>query len=431
MGLPQVSSSETSEVGTAPLRTFVYSVSQFRDVSTSDLDGICIGDLSPNCQDLRCYSLGDFQWETSSGILKSPNGIERGLLEATPDILVAKVHSGESADTSISVTRRNVHPPVSRIVDFNYDKKDVIIDGLDDTQSYYHSTSANTTPEEAESSGSHVRKRLLSPLNEVLLREHFNVDSIDIGSQDFLSSFNSGKHKCGISSAHETKRPNLSIKSHSTMPIWSVNNCSESNENLYKYSKTTSIFFTDGPVLEDKELIQFSYQPSLGTDPSPDPGEVGGHLWAKLVSTKEPVSSPLSPSPLGPKFCNQVESTVRSSSKNEDTKKVAHSLNGSVSGILSSEDEEFRITGISGEDTEILRREAQSSALETKNGRRWPFYRNSRTGIHYRKIGNLSGFPIRRSLIGSFEESLLSGRLSSGKLSQVYLWLLSLGWFLM
>ncbi|EYU31858.1 hypothetical protein ABFS82_06G002700 [Erythranthe guttata] len=422
MGLPQVSSSETSEVGPAPLRTHVYSVPQFVDVSTYNLDGICAEDVSRNCGDSICYSLGDFQWQTSTGISKSPDGFEKSLLDATPNILVANVHCGESVDSSTSETRRYIQPPVSRIIGFNYDKGDMVSDGLNGEPSHYHSSSASITLKEAEPSGLHVRKRLLSPLNKLLLPEQFNGDPLDIDSHNFLNGCPSSKQACGISSIQETKRANLSCKSHSTMPIWSVSNCSELNEKLHKYSKRTSIFFTDGPVLEDKGLVQFSHQPSpgAGSDPFFAPSEVSCHSGAKSVPSKKTVSSPLSLSPLGPKFYERVEPSVRRSSKEEELwKKAAHSLDERFSGVIfPSEDEEFRITRISCEETNILQAEVQSSSSLTKFGTKWPFSQNPRTAINSKKNANLRGFCTRRSLVGSFEESLLSGRLSSGKFNQ-------------
>ncbi|KAI3457793.1 hypothetical protein Pfo_014456 [Paulownia fortunei] len=420
MGLPQVLSSETSEGATGPLSTYVYSVPQFGGVSTCNLDGMCAGAVNRTCGDSRCYSLGDFQWKTSMGFSKSPDGFEKRFLDATPNILVAKVPFEETADSSTPETRRNVQPPISRIVGFNYDGKDVFSDGLDGAPSYYHSASANITLKEAEPSGSYVRKRMLSPLNKMLLPEQFNGDSLDIGSRNFSKTCDSSKDTNGISSAPDNKKANVGSKNHRTMPIWSVSNCSELNDKLYKYSKTTSLFFTDGPVFEEKELIPSSYLPSRGTDPLFGSGEVGCHSGAKSIPTKEPFSSPLSLSPLGPKLYEQVEPAVRgrSSKKEEILKKAAHSLDESLSGVIfSSEEEEFRITRIPCEDIDILQREAQSSSSETKTVTKWPSCQNPRIG-NYKKIGKILRFPLRRSLVGSFEESLLSGRLSSGKFSQ-------------
>ncbi|KAK4392837.1 hypothetical protein Sango_1754500 [Sesamum angolense] len=415
MGLPQVSSSETSDGGTRPLSTYAYSVAQFGGASRCDLEGMYVGAVNQTWPDSRCYSLGDFQWRTSVRLPTSPDVSEKGFLEATPNIHVAKVPSEERVDSSTPETRRNIQPPVSRIVGFNYEKKDVLSDALDGAPSYSHSASVHIKLKEAEPSGSHARKRMLSPLNKILFPEQFNGDSLDICSRNFTISCHSSKDTCGISLAQDNKKANVGSKNHATMPIWSVTNCSELNDKLYKYNKTTSIVFTDGPVLEGKEIVPFSYLPSLGTDPLSGSDEPGCGSGFKSITKKETVLSPLSVSPLGSIFYEQVKPAFRgkNNKKEEILKEAAHCLNENISGVIfSSEDEEFRISRVSCEDIDVLQKEAQLSC-STK----WPFCH--RTGINYNTFGrNLRGLSVRRSLVGSFEESLLSGRLSSGKFSQ-------------
>ncbi|KAH6811331.1 hypothetical protein C2S51_025093 [Perilla frutescens var. frutescens] len=409
MGLPQVSSSETSESEPGSLGSFVCTVPQFGGVN---LGGMCVGGADQTFGDSRYYSLRDFQWNTS----KSPDGFEKRFLDAAPGSVLAKL---PSQDSSTPVTRRNVQPPISRIVGFNYDEKDVSFGGLESARGYCHSASAKISLKETESSG-HVKKRMLSPLNKMLLCQQFDGDSLDIGSRNFQNSCHSSKDTCGISLAQDSKKANVGSKNHSTVPIWSVTSCSELNDKLYIYNKTTSIFFTDGPVLEDKEPVPFPYLPSSGTDSSSASGKVGFCSGPKSIPIK-PGSYPLSSSPLRPKFCGQIESVVRvkSSKKGEMLEKVAHSLDESMPGVIfSSEEEEFRSSRISCENTDFLHGEAQSSSSDTKIGKNWPFCRKLGIGNCKRVGKNLRGFPVRRSLVGSFEESLLSGRLASGRFSQ-------------
>lgn len=357
MGLLQVSSSETSKEKAGPLSTAVYSVPQSGSVD---------GAADQTCGDSRYYSLRDFRWKRSMGFSESPNGFK----DATPDI----------------------QPPISRIVGFNCIEKDKVVGGPD-----YCYPPANSNANGTESSGSHVRKRMLSPLTKLLLPDRLIGDSLDIGSRNFSSSYHSSKDMCGIYSVQEYKKANIGGKNHSTTPIW--NECCKNN----------SAFFSDGPVLGDREVIPFSYVPFCGIDQLSESDSVGFHSGTKSSSTK-PGSHPLSFSPLGPRFGN----------KEEILKKAVHSLDESTSGVIfSSKEEEFRITRISSEDIDIFQREAQCSSLETKTGKKWPFCQNLRSGS-YKELGkNLRGFPVRRSLVGSFEESLLSGRLSFGKCSQV------------
>lgn len=400
MGLPQVSSSETSESEPGPLGTFDYTVPQFGGVNVNvNVGGVCMGAANQTFGDSRYCSLQDFPWNTSMGLSRSPDGFGKRFLDTAPDSGVAKV---PLADLSSPETRRNVQPPISRIVGFNCDEKHISFEGLDGTHGYCHSASAKISMKETESSGL-VKKRMLSPLNKMLLCQKFDGDSLDIGSRDSHHSFHSSKDTCGIVLAQDSKKANVGSKNHSTMPMWSETNCSEL---MYKYSKTTSIFFTDGPVLEDKELVPSPYLLSSGSES----GKVG------FCS-----SYPLSSSPLRPKSCG-IESVVRvkSSKKGETLEKVAHSLDDSMSGVIfSSEEKEFRSNRISCDDTDILHREAQSSCSDTRSAKNWPFCRKLGTANCKRSGKNLKGFTVRRSLVGSFEESLLSGRLASGRFSQV------------
>ncbi|KAL8557521.1 hypothetical protein ACS0TY_004820 [Phlomoides rotata] len=409
MGLPQV-----SEEKAGPLSTFVHSVPQFGGVSTCGVDGVRAGAADQTCGDSRYYSLRDFRWKSSMGFSESPTGFEERFSDATPSTVVAKVPFQERVNPSIPEIRRIVQPPVSRIVGFNCIEKDVV----GGAPEYYHSR-ANSTLNETESSGSHVRKRMLSPLTKLLLPEQLISDSLDIGSRNSSSSYNSSKDMCGNSSVQDYKKANIGRKNHSTTPIWSETSCTELHDKLNEYCKNTSTFFSDGPVLGDRELIPFAYVTSPGTDRLFDSGGVGFHSVAKSIPTK-PVSHPLSFSPLGPRF-GQVgpAARVRDDYKEEILKKTAHSLDESTSGVIfSSKEEEFRVTRIQSVDIDNFQREAQCSSLETKTGTKWPFCKNLRSG-NYRELGkNLRGFPVRRSLVGSFEESLLSGRLSFGKCSQ-------------
>ncbi|KAL0450832.1 UNVERIFIED_CONTAM: hypothetical protein Slati_1639600 [Sesamum latifolium] len=324
MGLPQVSSSETLDEGTGPLNTYVYSVAQF-GASTCDLEGMYVGAVNRTWPDSRCYSLGDFQWKTSMRLPMSPDISEKGFLDATPNIHVAKVPPEERVDSSTPETRRNIQPPVSRIVGFNYEKKDVLFDALDGALSYSHSASPHIRLKEAEPIGSHARKRMLSPLNKMLFPEQINGDSLDTCSRSFTVRYHSSKDTCGIFLAQDNKKANVGSKNQATMPI------------------------CQGKEQQEEEILE----------------------------------------------------------------EAVHCLDENISGVIfSSEDEEFRISRESCEDIDVLQKEVQPSS-STK----WPFCHQ--TGINYKTFGrNLRGLSVRRSLVGSFEESLLSGRLSSGKFSQ-------------
>ncbi|KAL3813925.1 hypothetical protein ACJIZ3_015193 [Penstemon smallii] len=399
MGLPQVSSNETSVGENRPLSTYVYSAPQIGGVHTIDLDGMRVGAVSRTCGDSVCNNLGEFQRKTSPYLSNSPDGFERRFLDTTPNFHEAK----------------NVQHPVSRIVGFKYETKDVQSDCLNG----HTPASAIVSVKEADPSGSHVRKRMLSPLSKMLLPENFSGDSLDIGSRNLFRDSHSREDICGNTSVQDNKKANIGSKNHLGIPIWSRTNCSDRNDDLYKCRETSSVFFTDGPIIEDKGLLPFSYLPSPGIDPFFESSEAVSHSGATSIPSKDKISSPLSMSPLGPKIYERVKSAGggRFFKKDEILRNAARSLDESTSGVIfSTEDDEFRI---GSDDIDILRKDAQSSSLDNKTGIKWRLRHNSGNGLNYKKIGrNLRGFPVRRSLVGSFEESLISGRLSLGKSSQ-------------
>ncbi|KAI5323295.1 hypothetical protein L3X38_032367 [Prunus dulcis] len=77
--------------------------------------------------------------------------------------------------------------PVPRIVGFEPRQLDSPLNFFDGNQ-YSSSAVTVTTGDTTEATGSALRKRLLSPLNGMLLQDHFNGDSLDIGD---------GVHKSG------------------------------------------------------------------------------------------------------------------------------------------------------------------------------------------------------------------------------------------
>ncbi|KAL6509144.1 hypothetical protein OROGR_022454 [Orobanche gracilis] len=423
MGLPQVISGETSEGAAGPLSTYVYSVRQFSDIRTCDLNEMCSGAVNQACDYSRCYSLGDLQWQSSLMSSESPDEFEKSILDATPSVLVPKLCSQGRFGSSNPETRmRFVQAPISRIVGFDYGNRNALSEGSDGDPSRHHSASPNITLEKTELSGSHVKKRMLSPLNRMILSEQFDCGFLDTDGKKFPRNCHFSKHKNDVSSATDTKKANTGSENHLTMPVWSVTSSTELNDKFYKYRKMAPVLFTDGPVLQDKELIAFRYLPSMGTYPFSELGEVEYQSGAKIIPKEESLSSPLSLSPLGPRFYEQSEPIIRerNGKKYVLPEKIARFLDERAAKVIfSSKEEQFRITGMLFEHTDIHHREAQSSSSETKTPTKWHFSQHCNTRMSCNNFGkNLRGFPLRRSLIGSFEESLLSGRLSCGRFCQ-------------
>jgi len=99
-------------------------------------------------------------------------------------------------------------------------------------------------------------------------------------------------------------------------------------------------------------------------------------------------------------------------------KNIEGSLERSDRGIiLAPEEEDCSTASRSFEDIYLLRKEFHPSSLESTTDISWQETAPASQSVRFTR--SLSGLSVRRSLVGSFEESLLSGRFLSGKLSQV------------
>ncbi|MBA0822577.1 hypothetical protein Goarm_019371, partial [Gossypium armourianum] len=108
------------------------------------------------------------------------------------------------------------------------------------------------------------------------------------------------------------------------------------------------------------------------------------------------------------------------SDSHSSLKNIEQSVDRFDTGVIFVPDEEeFEISSRSFDDIDYLHEEFCPSSLENAAGLSWPLPQEpAPTSPCRRSIKGLSGLPVRRSLVGSFEESLLSGRFFSGKLSQ-------------
>lgn len=423
MGLPQVSS--TGEEVAESISTFLQSP-QFAGLSTCDFDGMSQGSLGKMVGDSICSGSGDFQRRSSLELPK----ISDDLFEqkGTMDVMPAK---RSSMDTVPWFTpkhgRNNIQTPASRIVGFESGGINSMSTGLegDSVDLDHDNTPSRSIVNESKSSGSLARKRMLSPLNSMLFPEQFSGDPLNIGCSNFsmnASSFNGGP---GGVVAQDHKKANIGCSKNFTTSVWSISNCSERNSILYDSGRATSIFSTDCVFLENQDHKTHVSSPELNC--FRESSKVRSKTGSILISPKKVVSPPLSLSPLGPKFSERMETAggCRNITKGMHTdssilKNMEKSLNGAVPDIFfTQEEEELRMERKSFDGVEPLHKEIYSSSLESTDIC-WPLSQNSAPTAQYMKlVRNLSRLPVRRSLVGSFEESLFSGRFSCGKFNQV------------
>lgn len=423
MGLPQVTLSETvEEVEAASLSTFLQSSPQFANVSTCDVDGMHSESMSPLAGNPLCSSIGDFPRKTclERSKVHDDSFKFRGAMEVTSNVHCLKIGS---VDKGTPKSGRNVQNPASRIVGFKSVGTSSPTDGFKGVSSGHVQSSSgiNFTVNETESSGSLVRKRLLSPLSSMLSPAQFSGDPLDIGGGSVLEDSTSLTNNLSISVVKDNKKANVGSNRHFTLPAWSLSSCLEQKNILYDSVETESLLFVDGPMLDNSCLSS----PEL--DHCRESSEVRSQSGAILISPKEAISPPHSLSPLGPKFSERMKTAGGCrTTKNKmvgcpltlkDTKRSLERSDRSI--VFAPEEEDHMIASKSFEDVDILHKEFRPSSLESNTDMSWPFSQESAPSSKCaRFIKSLSGLPIRRSLVGSFEESLFSGRFLSGKLCQ-------------
>ncbi|KAI3793850.1 hypothetical protein L1987_36473 [Smallanthus sonchifolius] len=281
-----------------------------------------------------------------------------------------KIDSKNKFDSSTSKPIQSFKTSFSRIVGFESDKKDI---------SSSDPSTINTNMNEKKMSVSMARKRMLSPLKNMLSSQPFDGDHIDIG---FVHA------KTDDQKVKNYKKANIGTSNHS------------SNSILHNYSCTPDSLSTDGPVLEENEVLSSFFPPGFRDF---DNSSKLGLQTSLIPIPADKVTLTRSSSPLDPRS-NNVESLER------------EMITGT---ILESSEVEYRMSSKSFEEVGCLFDEIGPCSPKSYTGKSWPFHKDLETNPNIRKLrGTKRGLPVRKSLVGSFEESLLSGRLSSGDVSK-------------
>ncbi|KAL4347299.1 hypothetical protein GQ457_17G011590 [Hibiscus cannabinus] len=404
MGLSQVSSSGVAEEVAASLCTFVQTPHRIVRVSNCDLIRMHGGILGNQVQvDLPSSSFGDLRIKPPGEHPKDCETLNVNKYGKS-NIYKLKIGTVEQNGWLSNKTGHNIQTPVPRILGFEaraLHSPAGVFDGVQTS-----TTVVSITGTAAESNGSVARKHLLSPLSGMLSPNQLNVGALDISGGISQSGFVSGIKSCSIYVSQEHKKAHISNSS-SLDPVVCSTSCSRERKNLLVYnSQANSIVLSDGPLLKNKGLQSDSHflPTSQGLSYSGETNKRRIQTPAITIPIKKTASPPLSLSPLGPKSIGRTKyaggrkDMVDKLDDYMTFKDMEQSLNGTVSVET---DEDFRLYNKSFHHFDDLQNQDLNHAR--KSGK---------------LVRNLSGLSSRRSLVGSFEESLLSGRLLSGKASQ-------------
>ncbi|KAH9705576.1 DUF4210 domain-containing protein [Citrus sinensis] len=423
MGLPQVSSTGIAEEVAASLITFVQTSPRTVNVSKCDLSGVHGGNLGNRMQvDLPCSSFGEFR---SKIIAELPSSDALQMYkDGITNTYRLKKGSLELNGQLTSKTGQ-IQTPLPRIVGF--ESKELHSPAGVFNRNLSSSTVVSVTGNAAEATGSLVRKRVLSPLSGMLRPNQFDGDTLDIGGGNLQSAFEDKKCEYTLNVSQEHKKAHIGDSNNFDSPTWSTSTSPEWKSLQGNNCGENSNIFTDGPFLGNKEWQSHNHLRSSKCKYSAEPTTVKSSTGAIAVPKKNVGSPPLSLSPLGPKLPERIESMgrCRDVGKESDDAYITlndmkQSLDGTFSGILSSQkDEGFRTRSQSLEDFDYLQKNIDLFTAEAATGTGWNWGPDLDLAPQCVKlVRSLSGLPVRRSLVGSFEESLLSGRLLSGKVSQ-------------
>lgn len=407
MGLPQVPSGKIGEETATSMSMFMQIPARFAGGSSCDMSGMQIGHLSSrmhgssreHATDLDIVSLHN-------------NGIA--------NMHKLRIDSAEKNGFLSHNGGKNIQSPVSRIVGF---ESSALINrnnphGEKHAVGVHSLPSISNTSDVTETSSSLVRKRLLSPLNGMLLPGKLSGEYLDIGSTAY-SHLKSGNYSMSLK---ENKKANIGNLDYSSPLIWSSSSFPGTSGPREEDNETNSSIITDGPLYgkdEPKTEVSLSSFHEVRhcrktTTIQPDNG-------AMDIPRERVVSSPLALSPLGPNFFG----TMRNPGASRDFRKESDERCINFMEVEQSLEETFskELTSLRDENPALASKVFEDDRMLSVATERLTAIQEQTLSIATQnaKLGRtLSGLSVRRSLVGSFEESLLSGRLASGMVSQKF-----------
>uniref|UniRef100_A0A7C9AM30 Atos-like conserved domain-containing protein n=1 Tax=Opuntia streptacantha TaxID=393608 RepID=A0A7C9AM30_OPUST len=381
MGLPQV------EEVAASLGTLVQP-SDMNGMDGTNMSNWVPGNLP--LVDFQMRPFLDFSKEAGSNVHK--NGAFK--------MLDLKIGPAEHTSQSTSWNGHSNHNPLMRVVGFESKTLGSSQNEFETDQTGpVHSAAMRSVGNLTGASGA-ARKRLLSPLNSMRPSTKFTGESLRIGDNACQCSSQASGGDSGIWLSLEHKKAHFSS---SSPPVW--------ESPPYNNFGTNSSPFTDGPLLTDMRLITHNpFLPQLGHNTL---AEKTNFSDVPMLASLARVVSP----PLGPNLHERKETAhwMKDSGKVSDieylTLKDGEQSHGQTFSCFFPPKNNVDMTA---EDPDMFQSRTDLFTPKKSSERGQSQNPDSASTSPSAKLAKtLSGMPVRRSLIGSFEESLLSGRLAA------------------
>ncbi|KAH9328776.1 hypothetical protein KI387_000884, partial [Taxus chinensis] len=444
MGLPRLYGDEISDEGTMLSNSSSGSSPQFTRISSSGYDEFpgrrnddvgsvkTLGYVSGNARCISGAGTGDLEKTNVFEFPKFPHSNIPSKLALDASSTIHGRRNGFDEKQSGTKPSQGISNPASRVVGFKSPNhlapgnvQNIPSEGFQIYTPFYAPEDNSDLP------APHIRKRTLSPLSDMFSSGHSGILSgyIENEKRDLLgcseSYVNETKEEQHNFDRHDFKKANCAdFPSSMPMPIprchkWEHRSSGDCN---------CSVFPTDGPLLDDAKILTPDCH-FLGAFQLHTQSELNKRGTRMPVVTKCSKSPPLlSLSPLGPRWhermrlhCHAMpENGEVSDANSPPTRNLNIRYKEHQTDNAAVLEDEIGIARKSFQEFGIFYKDlAPSTPLEyTGEGIRWGCESTSapQTGIKLHR--SLSGLPTRRSLVGSFEESLLSGRFSSGKANQ-------------
>ncbi|XP_061359488.1 uncharacterized protein LOC133303582 [Gastrolobium bilobum] len=417
MGLPQVPSGCIAEEVAASLGTFVQTAPRIASLSNYELNLLDGEDLGNRMQIDMPNTERKFVLE-----LSKESHIPNMCKDDKSNIRKLKISPIEQIGRLSVNTGQTMQTPTSRTVGFQVRSLDPPVNGFGGNG---HSSSMfNVTNDATEVSESQVRKRLLSPLNGMLLADHFKGDPLDIGDDGIYQRCSKGGDDSYNDLAlHEYKKVHIGNYNNIHSIDWSSSCFQECTNSSCNDSSVTQIVSSHGRSHckheEPWSYKHFKSSPALND--SEETTKIRSITAALSIPQKKVSSPPFPLSPLGKKIstneklrgCRDID--IMLDEDNLTFNDAEQSLDRTCQGILSAQDMPSKSKLRSNTMQQKCDLFTPDNIIDMKEYWTHPA---SFPPQHAKLCGTVSRLPIRRSLVGSFEESLLSGRLLSGKVSQ-------------
>lgn len=385
MGLPQYSSVK-DDAPTASCTSFSCPP-HCGGVGACDLDGLA---GSSSSSEFSYPLIGDFNRKTALDGPNKSNGYSKDshAFDEPANLHGLKIDLRDEDLRSYPKLVPSVHMPTRRVVGF----ESSFLGASDGTETDMENSSLadSNCHLPFDQHELQARKRLLSPLKNVLPKQ-FHGDILNICSGDSRFRHSDSASKLYSSGFQDNKKANTRCLNSFEAQDTLISRCSNWSPE-WDVTRGNSNSFTDGPLLGSKDSISY---------------------YDHLAASAKLAHSPLCLSPLSPKYMNKIKVTGSQRYIMRDLENDFLDLKetGGSDGT--------RMQEIS-EETNFIHDELDVMTPKWSSLRR---YRNwgpesspTSPRIGY---GRSSSLLVRRSLVGSFEESLLSGRYSYGKDSQV------------